>query len=356
MHIQTLYTILKHYIRGKKLPYVAVKELNGGEWEDLYRSSVQQGVVAIVYGMISPLANDVAIPRSTKLKWALHAENIERGTQRQLRMANELADIYKSANIDTVVLKGLGLGEYYPISAQRECGDFDCYLFDNYQKGVDCAKANGATIGHVDYKHAQLSYKGLSVEVHKYFTSFRGEISKHQFEQTLNSLIRDYPCRHLYDESNILQANPTFNAIFLIYHTLFHFLFESVKLRHILDWGLMVKAEHEVIDWDLFNRICEKHKLLKFAEAVTAICNDYLGFALAIPINAHGEYRDKILSDIMSVTDGVSNKRGWSRRLQLVKNTFKSRWKYELIDTTFIADLAKRGFYFIFSNDKLKTS
>lgn len=356
MHNQTLYTILKHYIKGEELPYTVVKELTVSDWENLYKTSTQQGVVAIVYGMILPLANDVALPRNIKLKWALHAENIERRTLKQHKIANELTDIYKAVNIDTVVLKGLGLGEYYPIPKQRECGDFDCYLFDNYQKGIDCAKANGATISHIDYKHAQLSYKGLNIEIHKYFTSFRGGKSKHTFEQMLNSLIRKHPCKYIGKESNILQANPTFNAIFIIYHTLFHFLFESVKLRHIMDWGLLVKAERDMIDWKLFNRVCEEHKMLKFAEAITSICNDYLGFDIDIPIKTNIEYRDKVLLDIMSITDGVSNKRGWSRRIQLLKNTYKSRWKYKLIDTTFIADLTKRGFYFLFSNDKLKTS
>ena len=95
--------------------------------------------------------------------------------------------------------------------------------------------------------------------------------------------------------------------------------------------------------------------MLKFAETITAICNDYLGFDLNIPINSECEYRDQVLKDIMSSTDSVSNKRGWNRRLQLLKNTYNSRWKYKLIDTSFIADLAKRVFYFIFSNDKLKT-
>lgn len=352
----TLYTILKHYHRGEKLPITVVNRLKISEWEMLYKASVQQGVVAIVYSMIAPFANIVSIPRKIKLQWALHAENIERGTRRQIDVANELTNVYKANNIKTIVLKGVGLGVYYPNPLQRECGDFDCYLFDDYHIGIEVAKRHGAKVGHVDYKHAQLAYRGLSVEIHKYFTSFRGERSKHVFEQTLYNLIRSYKCKPLCVGSNILQSNPTFNAIFIIYHTLFHFLFEGIKLRHILDWGLMIKAEQNKIDWDLFNRVCKENNMLKFAETITAICNDYFGFDLDIPLKSSSEYRDNVLMDIMLGSNGVSNKKGWRRRLQLLRNTYNTRWKFELINTTFIVDTIKRTFYFIFSNDKLKTS
>lgn len=350
-----LYAILSHYSRGEYLSVEEVRGFGDKEWLELYKESVRQGVTAVVCGMISTLPKEVLPPRKLYLQWVLGAENIEHRTQKQLQIADELSSIFKVNGMDTVVLKGLGLGVYYPNPIQRECGDFDCFLFDDFKRGVDVAKAHGAQVGHVDYKHAQLVYKGLSVEIHKYFTSFRGERSKHKFEQALNILIRKSGCVPIKENSNILSATPTFNAIFLIYHTLFHFLFESVTLRHLLDWGFMVTSEQENIDWDTFKHICSEHKMLKFAEAITAICNDYLGFELEIPINKESEYRDRVLSDIMSGADGVSNKSGWSRRFQLLKNTYMARWKYQLVDTTYVVDLAKRAFYFVFSNDKLKT-
>lgn len=355
MHNHTLYVILSRYVRNELSLVDVVDGFSDKEWQDLYKASAMQGVLAVVYGMVSVLPKEVTLPRNIKLQWAIGVENIAYRAQKQIQIANELADIFKANEIKTVVLKGLGLGVYYPSPMQRECGDFDCFLFNDFQKGIEVAKEYGAKVGHIDYKHAQLIYKGVSIEVHRYFTSFRGEKNKHEFESVLNSLIRKSPCNPVYEGSSILVASPTFNAVFLVYHTLFHFLFESVKLRHILDWGLMVRAEQENIDWEVFRGICAKHKMLKFAETITAICNDYLGFDLALPINAKSEYRDKVLLDMMSNTDSVSNKRGWRRRLQLLKNTYNARWKYQLVDTTYILDLAKRGFYFIFSNDKHNT-
>lgn len=356
MHNKLIFTILKHYVKGEACPEEIFRGMSNKEWGELYKLSTKQGVSAIVYNMISALPKELRPSREIMLRWALQSENIERRGKMQLASANMLTSKFKANGIDTMVIKGLGLGIYYPTPEHRECGDFDCYLFDNFERGMAIATAEGATLGHEDYKHAQIRYKGLNVEVHKHFTSYRGDSSKHRFEVSLAELLRMQPCRPLNAESAILVANPTFNACFVIYHTLFHFLFESVNLRHILDWGLMVKAEAETIDWDRVIAICKEHRMLKFAEAMTAICNDFLGLELDIPIKAESPYRDRILRDIISEMDGVSNKKGWQRRFQLLKNTYKTRWKYEIIDTTFVADTIKRTFYFIFSNDKLKTS
>lgn len=52
--------------------------------------------------------------------------------------------------------------------------------------------------------------------------------------------------------------------------------------------------------------------MLKFAEAITATCNDYLGFALNIPIKTASDSREKVLMDIM-----LSAEKGRNRQIQL---------------------------------------
>lgn len=350
-----IFTILKHYNNTASSNHEEFSKFCHDDWVDLYKTSTKQGVSAIAYNTISTLPKDIALPRDIKLRWALHSEAIEKRGQQQLLLANTLCDMLKAEGINTVVLKGIGLSIYYPQPLHRECGDFDCYLFEDYTKGLKIAIENGAIMDHEDYKHAQIRFKTLNVEIHKHLTSYRGERLKHEFENTLVEMLKNRECKPIGNNSNILIADPTFTACFVIYHTLFHFLFESVKIRHILDWLFLVKAESQNIDWDIVIKVCEKHKMLKFAEAMTAICKTYLGLEVSIPITDNSEYRDKILNDIMSDVDSVSKKKGWNRRIQLLKNTYKSRWKYKIIGSSFTEDIIKRMFYIIFSNDKLKT-
>lgn len=352
----TIFTILKCYNNNSSWNHKEFGSLCYEDWVNLYKISTKQGVSAITYNTLSTLPQEVSLPRDIKLRWALQSEKIEKRGQQQLLLANTLCDILKEEDIDTVVLKGVGLSIYYPQPLQRECGDFDCYLFDDYAKGLKLAIDNGAKMEHTDYKHAQVRFKALNVEIHKHLTSYRGDKLKHEFENTLVKILKNGECKPIGDSSNILIANPTFTACFVIYHTLFHFLFESIKLRHILDWLFFVKAEAKNIDWDVVIKVCKRHNMLKFAEAMTAICKIYLGLETVIPIDDNSEYRDKILKDIMSDQDRVSNKKGWSRRIQLVKNTYKSRWKFEIIDSSFSIDILKRIYYIIFSSDNLKTT
>lgn len=357
IYTDTLISILKDYIRNGALSSTTAFEgWNSDDWDALMKLSTKQGVSAIVYNAIISKIDNEKIPLKIKLNWALLSEKIENRVKTQNTQANEIASIWAKHGIRTVVLKGLGLGGYYPTAWIRECGDFDCFLFEDYQKGIDIALSQGGIFLHDDYKHSQIKYKNIAIEVHKYFTSFRGEVVKHQLENDLQKLIREETPKPIVGGSNILIASSTFNACFLLYHTQFHFLFESVKLRHLLDWVLFVQAEQANINWEYVVSFCKKYKLIKFAEALNAIGQNYFGVELNTPIANHSTYRDRVMNDILNDNEGVSNKSGWSRRFQLLKNTTKTQWKYKLIDSTFVWETAKRAYYFLFSKDKLKTS
>lgn len=357
MHTDTLLNILRDYIRDGELSSTAFFDgWNDDDWAALMKQSTKQGVSAIVHNTIISKVDHDHIPRTIKLNWTLQTEKIEKRIKAQYIQANYIASIWAKHGIDTIVLKGIGLSKYYPTPWLRECGDFDCFLFEDYQQGIDIALSEGGVFLHEDYKHSQLKFHNLAIEVHKYFTSFRGEIAKHQLENDLQKLIKVTTPNPIAGGSNILTASPTFNACFLLYHTLFHFLFESVKLRHILDWILFIKVEQENIDWGYVVSFCQKYKLIYFAEALNAIALHYFGVQLNTPIANQSEYRDVVMNDILNDNEGVSNKSGWSRRFQLLKNTIKTQWKYKLIDSTFIKETAKRIYYVLFSDDKLKTS
>lgn len=357
LHSDTLLYILRDYINNGELSSTALFEgWNSEDWAALMKLSTKQGVSAIVYNTIISKVDNSLIPRKIKLNWALQSEKIEKRVKAQYIQANNIASLWAKHGIKTIVLKGIGLSRYYPTPWLRECGDFDCFLFEDYQKGIDIALTEGGVFLHKDYKHSQLRFQNLAIEVHKYFTSFRGESIKHQLENDLHKLVNIGTSVPIVEGSNILSASPTFNACFLLYHTLFHFLFESVKLRHILDWILYIKAEQANIDWEYVVSFCKRYKLIRFGEALNAIGLHYFGVELGTTITNQSIYRDKVMNDILNDNEGVSNKSGWSRRFQLLRNTVRTQWKYKLIDSTFIKETAKRTYYFLFSKDKLKTS
>ncbi len=355
MHTTALLNILRNYIQGGE-PRLDLffERWQPEDWEVLYKMAQRQGVAAIVYNTIAENLNGYKIARNTKFSWALLSENIQKRSAKHWAVANDISKMWGDCGITTVVLKGFGLGRYYPTPWLRECGDFDCYLFGDYPKGVELALSKGAKFLHKDYKHTQLLYRGVAIEVHEYFTSFRGDRTKHRLENDLHELITSSGVlKPVGEESCILSASPTFTTCYFLYHTQFHFLIEGVKLRHMLDWILFVKSEKDNIDWEYVVAFCNRYKLTRFAEALNAVVAHYFGIELAIPIVSESIYRDRVMSDILMDAEGVSNKSGWSRRVQLLKNTSQTRWKYELIDSTFIRESVKRIYYLLFSKDKL---
>ena len=112
MHNHTLYAILSRYVRNELSLVDVVDGFSDKEWQNLYKASAMQGVLAVVYGMVLVLPKEVTLPRNIKLQWSIGAENRAYRAQRQLQIANELANIFKANEISTVVLKGLGLGVY----------------------------------------------------------------------------------------------------------------------------------------------------------------------------------------------------------------------------------------------------
>lgn len=66
--------------------------------------------------------------------------------------ANLLSPLWKSQGIDTMEFRGIELSQYYPSLSCWEFGDFDCFIFDNYEKGNKVALKAGFRVNTDWYK------------------------------------------------------------------------------------------------------------------------------------------------------------------------------------------------------------
>ena len=82
--------------------------------------------------------------RELRLRWAYNVERIEHRYGQQRRRAAELAAAYAEAGIRTVVLKGFAVSRLYPVPEHRPCGDLDCFLCGDYERGNRVAEQVGA--------------------------------------------------------------------------------------------------------------------------------------------------------------------------------------------------------------------
>lgn len=329
---------------------IGLSNVKYDKWLELFRTAAQQGILAIIYEAVSQLPKEQQPPREIKLQWALSAEKIKGRYGKQRLFAEKLADAFAKEGINTYVLKGLAISGYYPTPEHRECGDMDCFLAsvkDNgefvcrYEDGNVIAEKAGAKVERDFYKHSHINFKGLMVENHAFCTAVRGSKDRKALERHLQHLLATKPSTPI-DGTHLLRPCADFNALFLTAHSFGHFLTEGIKLRHILDWALLLKAEQENIDWAEFYAWCDRMHYTKFVDALTAISVKYLGLEISNPlIHTHSDLRDKVLEDVLYSKNSIHNtgaSKG-KKRMMIIRNKLLGSWKYrELYEKSAFVD------------------
>lgn len=332
-HIEKLFfNALRHSISEEPLNESEFTALSAQDWQKLYIISARQGVLAIVFDALESVKSN--IPKSLKIQWALGVEQIEKRYFKQERLANEISDIFFQHRINTIVLKGLAISRYYPIPQHRECGDFDCFLFERFADGNKIAEELGAEVRFNDYKHSHITYKGLMIENHKYCTPIRGCRINKEFERYLQSQLTSTQFEYLKD-SSMISPSPTFNALFLARHSLTHFLFEGINVRHILDWACLLKHEQDNIKWEKFYSWCDAMNMTRLVNLMNSVACKNLGIRISnSQIQLREEELDKFVNNILYESNSVYNKPNlslWQQRWAIVKNMFSNHWKFSKI-------------------------
>lgn len=319
----------------------------GVAWQAVYVLARKQGVLAIAFdGLVQMFELDKefanSFPQSLKLQWINAAFNIENRYDYTKKISSELAERWAEAGIKTLCLKGLAFSSYYPVPNHRECGDFDCYLYDDYAKGNAIARELGAKVDDEWYKHAEIIYRKVMVENHQYIVAVRNSKKVKELHCLLDRIARTEPRKTIVD-TKIEMPSVMFNALFMTHHSLTHFLSEGIRLRHILDWALFLREEQNNLDWERFYALCEEYDMRAFVDCSTAIAVEVLGIEITNPrIIVESPHTERVLTSIIRDEDAVFSQHigAWRKRAMLVRNIFASKWKYKAF--------SKRGFFATF--------
>lgn len=320
------------------------------DWDKIYTLAAQHGVLALVFDAIATLPTEQQPPKALKMQWIASIANIERRYNYQKSAAMNLAEQFHNNGIKTYVLKGFAIAGYYPKSEHRECGDLDCFLGGEYERGNCLAESLGAKVTREYYKHSIIYYKKLMVENHQFCIAIRGSRTLKDFERHLETIISQGATN--IDESHLIKPSADFNALFLAVHAMTHFLVEGIKVRHIVDWAMLLKAEQENIDWKEFYKWADRMHLTRFADAMTAISAEHFGLQISNPdIHTSSPYAERILRDTIENSEGIHNKgySAWKSRFMQIKNRFSFAWKYhQIYQKSLLWELLKSVFAFLF--------
>ena len=338
INVSALSTLLRIAIGAECAERVNV---GGVSWQAVYAMARKQGVLAVAFDGLSKIFEHdkefaKAFPMSLKLQWINATCSIEQRYENSKAVCSELVDRWAEQNIKTLCLKGLAFSTYYPQPNHRECGDFDCYLYDDYDRGNAIAKQFGAKVDDEWYKHSEIIYRKVMIENHRFIVAVRNGKKTRKLHNLLDNIARTEERKPIFD-TRIEMPSAMFNALFMNHHSLTHFLSEGIRLRHILDWALFLAKEQDSLDWERFYALCEEFEMRAFVDCSTAVAIKVFNIEITNPkIVVESPYTERVLDSILNDDDAVFSQSvgKWRTRLMLVRNLFASKWKYEAFANT----------------------
>lgn len=339
--------ILQSVVNEAELHHEHLKSLSPSDWVTMRDIAKQQGVTALVFDKIKTLPKEVAPPKAIVLKWMSNTLSIEQQTKTIYQRSADFALLMHEHELSTLVLKGVAVSHYYPNPWHREYGDLDCYLYRKehdqivwngcYEQGNIIAEDAGHVVNRDYYKHSHIKCNGLEVENHQYALPIKDGHEVRELECELRRLVASRDGLKQIDQTHLYAPPADFTALFLTAHSLSHFLFESIKLRHVLDWALFVKAEHKNVDWDNFWKWCDRMKYTRFVMCLNHICVHYLKMDLPTEVYRQGEEQvaalsERILDDIFSGYSLYTQKHsGLMHRVMIISRYLKCLWKFNQV-------------------------
>ena len=300
-------------------------------WKRVFEKCVQQGVTAVVFDFVRQLSKAEAPDMALLMEWLAAATSVEQTMRRMQMTAEEFAEEMEKREIPVVVLKGMAFAKYYPNPLHRECGDLDCYMMGKKEEGDRITVELGGQMEEAGYKHSHLSFKGLTIENHLFFTDFNNTPTGILTEQALGELMKE---EHSYiGNSKLCCPSANFNALFLLKHAQGHFIDEGIRMRHVLDWALFLRGEQENVDWSRVLPMLEITRTTQFAGVMTAIAVEHLRIIihdkglLTLTKSAEQRMVEAVLADIMGDQPAIYVDGLWHKTKRILRR-FQRMWKF----------------------------
>ncbi len=333
---KTLLRLLDIAINGN------VKEIDDNvDWRNVLILAQKQGVRGLAYEALELLKQEDAdctcFPdRTTLMQWYAQTAFVEKMFAQHVALAKDVVELWKQHGIRTVVFKGLAHSRYYPKPEHREFGDFDCYLIDAYgecayRQGNEVARKKGLMVDDGWYKHSHIAYKKLTIENHQYFTSARRGGTDLALHKYIVEAIGNGSKLERLDGTEIYVLPVEAEGLFMLYHSLTHFLVEGINLRHFVDWACWIKTNQDKVEWKEFYSLCQRFRLDGFADVLNTIAVKYLGVELNDKrIFADSEFTERTIESALYDDTSIYNrgKGQWYQRLHVIGNAFRYSWKY----------------------------
>lgn len=273
-------------------------------WHYIYAQAARHNILPLLYVALKELPSSLQ-PEFMK-QWQHQSLMLCAGAIKLNNESFQLIDLFKAADIEVLLYKGLAISELYPEPYLRISGDIDLLIREeNLEAVIDLLCRNG-------YQRSRDSIE----KAFYYFISPTGAVIDLQtkvwnYYSNRDRNLSDMIERTAWQNTKIVTVDgheiPTLGTqehfFCIICHAAKHFISYGTGIRHIIDIALYVNKYGAFIDWQVLFDNLKRIKLDTFLMAILQICKRYLHIDER-PMTYHHEINsdtvDVLLDDFIS--------------------------------------------------------
>ncbi len=285
------------------------------DWNSIYEIAYLHQVHTLLFPIIIRLSAEYRPSAELVTQWeeaALQSAGIQLTEMHRL---SDLLRTFQQAGLPVIILKGLILRRLYPQPELRTMSDADILVHEyDLEKASALLQSLGYTKGEVSIKHISFYHRYFqTVELH----SMLVDTDLFPAAKIISDQLWMTAVKVDFYGAAVLALSPEYQLLHLILHMASHMQNYGFGLRQLCDYTLTAEAYKDRIDWGLLELMLENCKTVRFAQIITALCNQLFG--LDIPhcsLNSKdidALHLEAFLDDI--ITGGVYGKNDTSRKI-----------------------------------------
>ena len=273
------------------------------EWRDAYTMAQNQSLTGVLLEGVNKLESDQKPFYELKIEWILTVERIKKSNTYLNNKAVELTEMLAKRGMRSCILKGQGIGLYYPDPMVRCPGDIDAWVDSDRRTIVQLVREKFPNEDIV-YHHAEYPiFDDVEVELH--FTP--SWMCSYWHNRRLQHIFADMKAQQFtnlvllpYTDKKVSVPTREFNMLFILSHIYRHLFSEGIGMRQLVDYYYVLRQCEDKGERERVVKRLKSLGMMRFTRGVMFIMKEIFGledkYLLTEPNEKDGTF---LLNEIM---------------------------------------------------------
>ena len=283
------------------------------DWDALYKESIQQSIQGIIVPEIPSVKFSSEKPEELQYKQ-------EMNYVRYCYAEDRLNEVFRTASIPLIILKGNSAAIYYEVPSRRCMGDIDFLVPQElFEKAIDTLNTAGYIEMSRTSRHIEFKKDGVIFELHNRYSATI-DIEDYIVDGFKNIRVGKI------DDHEFPMLPRLANGLVLLEHMGRH-LKSGLGLRQVIDWMMYVYRELDDEFWEKeFSKVAKEKGLDTLAIVTTRMCQIYIGLPETITWckDADEKVCEQLMENLLA-SGNFGRKQGKGSSVETVSTSIKRK-------------------------------